>query len=45
MYLDLESQRVSVTKDLDTQINMILKTFQDQKSDIMLVETSFADTQ
>lgn len=44
MYLDLESQRVSVMKDLNRQINMILKTFQDQKSDIMLVETSFADT-
>lgn len=44
MYLDLESLRVSVTKDLDTQINMILKIFQDQKSEIMIVETSFADT-
>lgn len=39
MYLDSESRRVFVTKDLDTQINMILKTFQDQKSEILLVET------
>lgn len=44
MYLDLESQRVSVTKDVDRQINKTLKTFQEQKSEIMLVETSFADT-
>lgn len=45
MYLDSKSQRVSVTKDLDTQINVVLKTSQDQKSVILQVETSFAGTQ
>lgn len=33
-----------MTKDLATQINMILESFQHQKSEMMLAETSLADT-